>query len=300
MELKEALKDLVSTNGTGVFKSSIFLNLLSDYNAFAEYPSSKNILRNIISEGYVDKLIHLSENHLDVANLPHTYLVELVEKLGFRQDVTYEVLNAILFSLNLDEIVFNKPQDNVIRPIPQKGSETVPAVTGKHLTFKGIEINGSVEAFANILQSQGFSHVTTSDQNSIVLQGTYAGMNNCNLIICYGQYIHQVRKIAIFSEEYKSWYPLHSKYTEMKNLFSQKYGTPESYEFFSSPYEEGDGYEMTALSVEKATFSSYFWLPLGCISISITVSGGILISYEDKLNTEMNSTAEKQAVLTEI
>ena len=72
--------------------------------------------------------------------------------------------------------------------------------------------------------------------------------------------------------ENNNWYSLKSEYERFKVMFTKKYGKPDSYEYFTEPYEEGDGYEHTALSVGKCSYISFFTLPLGTISLRISES----------------------------
>lgn len=58
MTLKDAIKSLIDAKGLDILKSPISLNILSDYNAFEEYPSSRFVLKNIISEGYLQYLVN--------------------------------------------------------------------------------------------------------------------------------------------------------------------------------------------------------------------------------------------------
>ena len=50
----------------------------------------------------------------------------------------------------------------------------------------------------------------------------------------------------------------------MVELFTKKYGEPKDhFEFFSSPYYEGDGYELQALRKEKCNYISFWTLDKG-------------------------------------
>ena len=102
MKLKEALRNLVDAKGLNILSSPIVLNILSDYRAFDEYPCSKNILRNIISEGYLDKIAFIHDNHLPFGDAPNNYIAELYEKLGLRRDVSAYVINSIMEALGYD------------------------------------------------------------------------------------------------------------------------------------------------------------------------------------------------------
>jgi hypothetical protein len=82
----------------------------------------------------------------------------------------------------------------------------------------------------------------------------------------------------------------------MKTTLSKKYGPAQkSFQFFSAPYYDGDGYEETAFRVGKATFASYWHSPTNQnagIALDITKSMVVSVQYEsdtwsqelDKLN----------------
>ena len=55
--LAEAIRLVVSTFSKSLLLESRVVNILTDYNAFKEVVPSKFILKSIISEGYVDKLL---------------------------------------------------------------------------------------------------------------------------------------------------------------------------------------------------------------------------------------------------
>lgn len=50
MTLSHAIKRLVEAKGVSILTSPMAINILSDYNAFCEYPSSKNILKNLVDD----------------------------------------------------------------------------------------------------------------------------------------------------------------------------------------------------------------------------------------------------------
>lgn len=129
MTLKEALQCLVDTKGLNILSSPIVLNILSDYKAFDEYPCSKNILKNVISEGYLDKIAFIYENQLPFGDAFKNYLNELHDKLGLRKDISCYVLNSILGALGYHELLSlesdiqesNKPLvDQSNKAVPQK------------------------------------------------------------------------------------------------------------------------------------------------------------------------------------
>ena len=64
MKLSNALKSLIDAKGLEILKSPLAINILSDYNGFEGYPSSKNILKNVIEEGILDKIAFFYNNQL--------------------------------------------------------------------------------------------------------------------------------------------------------------------------------------------------------------------------------------------
>ena len=78
-------------------------------------------------------------------------------------------------------------------------------------------------------------------------------------------------------------------YDKYYDIFKEKYGAPDSeYSFFSSPYKQGDGYEMTAVTLEKATFSAY-WLSKNNASMVVSISkwNQVQLVYENDTNTDI-------------
>lgn len=61
-----------------------------------------------------------------------------------------------------------------------------------------------------------------------------------------------------------------------------KYGVGNTYERYDSPYEKGDGYTTTAISVGKAHFNTY-WTKLigGTIQLSINYNHTVELTYQD-------------------
>ena len=87
----------------------------------------------------------------------------------------------------------------------------------------------------------------------------------------------------------------------MKSILEKKYGKPSSCtEIFSYPYEEGDGYELTALSSDNVFYITTFSTLLGKVTIHITSNAQLLIAYEDNYNSEQHNTCKQIAVENDI
>ena len=96
----------------------------------------------------------------------------------------------------------------------------------------------------------------------------------------------------VFFQPHQIWYSIKDKYEKIKNQLTKKYGKPESHEFFSDPYYEGDGYELQALSNEHCTWMSLFRTPIGSVSVSMSSESKVLVIYQDKINQEIRESEQ--------
>lgn len=302
MNLSQAIKSLVEAKGLSILTSPMVLNILSDYNAFSEYPSSKNILKNIIGEGYLEKIAFFYDNQLPLGDTPQTYLLEMYTKLGFRQDVSAFVLNSILDALGYGaplSIVSNDTGENPIEQTTSAASSVTPN-SGNHFEFKGIVINGSKDEVADALQKQGYEFVD-GGEDGILLNGKFAGIDNCQILVNASQHTHQTYSVSVFTPEALTWWSVKADYDRIKEMLRKKYGRPSSStEFFSDPYDEGDGYELTALSTGNAMFVTSYSSKNGDITLHITQGAQLLITYKDKINGDEHDKAESIAAENDI
>lgn len=294
MNLSQAIKSLVEVKGLSILTSHMVLNILSDYNAFNEFPSSKNILKNVISEGYLEKIAFFYDNQLPLGDAPQTYLSELYIKLGFRQDVSTYVLNSIFDALGYGtplSIVSNDINSDFVESTSSKDSSIIPK-SGRHLEFKGVVINGAKDDVVDSLLKQGYTFVD-GGENGALLNGKFAGVYDCQILITASQHTHQTYSIAVFTPQVSSWWSVKADYNRIKEMLRKKYGRPNySSEFFSDPYYEGDGCEFTAMGTGNALFVTSYSFNDGSITLQITDSAQLLITYKDKINGDEHDRAE--------
>ena len=175
-----------------------------------------------------------------------------------------------------------------------------------HLTFKGMEINGTLNAFSNQLTSKGYKHVYTSDDGDAkIFSGAFAGVEDCEIFVLATPNSHIVWKVVVYLPKQTTWYALKSRYEDYKNSLTNKYGAPaDDFHFFSSPYYEGDGYELQALNGDKCDYAAYYDTDLGVISISLYGAGygkgQVKIGYEDKVNTKLKNESKKESMSNDL
>ena len=56
MKLHESIKVVLSQLGYQIMTEKAFVNALGDFGAFSEVPSSKQVIKDIIAEGYAEKI----------------------------------------------------------------------------------------------------------------------------------------------------------------------------------------------------------------------------------------------------
>lgn len=171
--------------------------------------------------------------------------------------------------------------------------------TNEYMTFKGISFNSDISTFVSNMEAIGYTQVSM-EESSVVFSGNFAGKDDCTIIVLATNKSQLVWKVIVHFPERISWRSLKNEYDGFKDLYTKKYGTPDSYEFFDYPYEEGDGHELTALELEKCTYSSYFTTNQGLVQLIISSKKNIRVAYEDKINGDIWESEEEQSILSEI
>ncbi len=163
-------------------------------------------------------------------------------------------------------------------------------------TFNGVKIGGTMAQMKFKLEQKGFK--TDEIKSNIIWMLGKMATKDVMIGICGTPKTKTAWKvIVIFTDEKVGWYSMKSEYYDTKEILTKKYGSPqECFEYFKSPYYEGDGYEKQAITNEQATFSCYYE---GVeenkmnLSISISKSFNVLIAYENiELSKLFNSEKE--------
>lgn len=171
--------------------------------------------------------------------------------------------------------------------------------TVSHLEFKGIPLTGKLDNFVKKLQEQGFS-VENREGASVIMSGQFTG-KEAEVYVFSTKKTHTVWKVVVFLPKQTSWYTIKSEYQYYVDMFKVKYGDPlHTYAFFSSPYYEGDGYEMQAVRLDKCNYFSSFHPQNGVIYIEISKYQQVKIAYEDAANTVIMDSEKAEAVIDDI
>jgi len=169
----------------------------------------------------------------------------------------------------------------------------------EHLDFRGVPIDGQLDDFVVKMESMGYT-VKKRDGNIVIMEGQFTN-RDAELWIVSSNQTKTVWKVIVDFSKSSSWSSLKNSYFEYKDLYIKKYGSNnKSYEFFSKPYYEGDGYELQALRKDKCTYATFFINENGTIAVKLTRFENLQIGYEDKINGDKSSKEKTSSALDEI
>lgn len=300
MNLSQAIRSLVEAKGINILKSPLSINILSDYNAFNEYPSSKNILKNIISEGYLDKIVFFYDNGIPIGDAPLTYASELYHQMGFRADISNYVLNAILEALGFESILsdISKEEEFQIQLSDKSLSNQTSDQESAHIVFNGISLNNNMNSIASKLSKKGFD-VIERDSKRIQLNGEFCGDEDVDIMIfgnkngltsCVRAII---KSLSVFQYELNE-----EKYIK---LLTTKYGSPviadKNYTNCEILFDDVMYFDLIDSSKEAL---EYRWDVKGGYIELHTITGSLFIEYVDTANSKTIKKQSEQSNLDSI
>lgn len=95
MELHKALRHIIQTEGEGIVTETRLVNILDDFQAYADMPTAKYILRAIISDGYADKLLKVGEWNNEAKNLASHFS----QSTGYMPDAVNTLFQSLAYGL---------------------------------------------------------------------------------------------------------------------------------------------------------------------------------------------------------
>ena len=154
-------------------------------------------------------------------------------------------------------------------------------------SFDGVRIDGTLNSKIQQYRLKGYV-LNKMGPNGAVMKGTIAG-RSVELLIFTTKKTKLVYKMIVYLPVHTNWPDIKSEYTKFVDLFIEKYGKPDhEFDFFRDPYYEGDGYEMSAITLDKVVCSA-FWLNRNNLTVSVSISKykQVEITYENDKNTEI-------------
>lgn len=163
------------------------------------------------------------------------------------------------------------------------------AYSQEHLSFKGVPIDGTLDAYVANMKKAGFEYLGESD-GVAMLEGDFAGYRNCTICVITLESIDVVNRIAVLFEEEDKWANLYGNYSNLKEMLTMKYGKYEECveEFEGSTQPRDDFSKMYELSMDRCKYYTVWKTDKGSIELTIVndLGDGVLrLSYWDKINT---------------
>ena len=167
-----------------------------------------------------------------------------------------------------------------------------------HIKFMGIEVNGNYDSFKDSLKAKGFTYMSSFE----TLHKFYGKFANeiVTLNVLASPKTQTVCKVIVYFPEREDWNELKKDYFTKKEMYKSKYPLDRDYEFFSSPYEDGDGYEMRAIAREKCRYISFYLAMGGHITIEIDKEAKLKVVYEDRENIKIAQKELEQNAIDDI
>ena len=170
--------------------------------------------------------------------------------------------------------------------------------SSKHLTFKGVPLDGTLDQYVNKMKQAGFSHLSTA-HGIAMLKGDFAGYKDCIVGVSTLKQKDLVHKIGVIFSEKDTWSTLSSNYFNLKDMLIQKYGNPtEIVEKFDTRTEpKDDNSRMYEVKFDRCKYYSIWESEKGQIQLSIehnsVISCFIKLLYLDRIN---NSAMRQKAL----
>jgi hypothetical protein len=159
--------------------------------------------------------------------------------------------------------------------------------------FDGVKIDGSLTSVVENYKKKGYT-VVKNIENGVSMKGKALG-DNIELLIFGTPKTKLAYKAVVFLTEEKSWHSIKTSYNDLLENLKSKYGEPNSsYGFFKDPYYEGDGYEVSAVKLEKCFYVS-FWEDKDNANIMLSISEymQVRIGYENAKNILIKEEEQK-------
>lgn len=160
----------------------------------------------------------------------------------------------------------------------------------------GIRVGGNKNKFIRGMKSKEFMVEKDYVGLSMAIMGGTIDGNSVDIHIYYTPISKLVTGVEVHFPEEETWGEVKNMYGRYKEILINKYGNPTSdFNTFYSPYKEGDGNEMRAISVDRCGYYTRFDLTNGfSIIMRINHLGSVVIFYDNIENSKIYLKEKKR------
>ena len=99
MELSQAISKAIKEFGKDIITESRFVNILADYDAFAESRQMRMVVKEMIEQGFIKRLISFDPTTADTKEKINSLVYEALNIFPFREDVVNDFISAMLLCI---------------------------------------------------------------------------------------------------------------------------------------------------------------------------------------------------------
>ncbi|MBR2637682.1 MAG: hypothetical protein IKD40_02420 [Bacteroidaceae bacterium] len=161
--------------------------------------------------------------------------------------------------------------------------------SSKHLTFRGVPIDGTLSEFIAKMVSKGFCYNETIDEVAS-LNGDFAGYEDCKIVVNTFRNENVYEILVLFPIQI-TWSDIENNYSSLKSMLTSKYGKPtKCVEKFANANVKKDNDKLSALAKGDCEYNTVFELNKGTITLSIENNllffNRVCLCYTDKINSQ--------------
>lgn len=159
------------------------------------------------------------------------------------------------------------------------------------MTFKGVPIDGTLQAYTQLMKQKGFTHLSTQEGVAL-LKGDFAAYKDCIIGVTTLKQRDLVSKITVIFPDCDTWSSLASNYFSLKDMLTEKYGEPvDCMEIFQSDQPDDDNLKMHKVKFDNCKYYTIYKTENGNIELSISHNGVIscyvTLRYFDRINSNV-------------
>ena len=115
-QLHIGIKDIIQMNGVETIRTVLLANILADYSAYDEYPATKVILKDVLTNGFGQRIFDAfkksgNSSLAEIEKIKQDYS----KATKFKKDVVNYVFDSICYGLGLKTSV-KEPSNNSFEP----------------------------------------------------------------------------------------------------------------------------------------------------------------------------------------
>ena len=158
-----------------------------------------------------------------------------------------------------------------------------------HMKFKGVEMKGTPQEFAEELEDKGFT-LSNINSDTPILNGDFAGYKQCRVVVG-GIKNTVVTDVQVSFPYRRTWQDMYDNYTQLKEMLTSKYGEPASdIEDWHGRRYSDDLHKLQALRENRVTIMTQFNTPEGKIELFVMSEYNlffVVLKYFDAINQKV-------------